>query len=163
VKVSSRAHYGLRAMTQLARAYEHGLLSLTEIARQEHLPLAYLEQLVGELRRSRLVEGTRGLHGGYRLSRPPAAITIGEIYRVLEGPVAPVECTAEDYKPGACDVEDACLSRSVWVRVQHSINEVLDSMTLADLCEGCVAPTANPFVALEMLHSSAKIGCEIKR
>ena len=58
-------------MTELARAYGQGLLSLAEISRTEMLPLAYLEQLIGELRRAGLVEGVRGLHGGYRLTRRP--------------------------------------------------------------------------------------------
>ena len=71
LKVSTRVHYGLRAMTELARAHGQGLLSLAEISRTEMLPLAYLEQLIGELRRAGLVEGVRGLHGGYRLD-PPA-------------------------------------------------------------------------------------------
>jgi Rrf2 family transcriptional regulator, cysteine metabolism repressor len=160
VKVSSRAHYGLRAMTQLARSFDGGLLSLTEIARAEHLPLAYLEQLVAELRRARLVEGTRGLHGGYRLSRPPTTITVGEVYRVLEGPISPVECTAEDYQPGGCDLEQECLSRSVWARVQESISKVLDSTTLADLLAPSAAPRSDSMIMLEMVHDvSGKAGC----
>jgi Rrf2 family protein len=148
-------------MGQLARAYDTGLLSLTEIARTEHLPLAYLEQLVGELRRAGLVEGTRGLHGGYRLSRAPSQITVGEIYRVLEGPVAPVECTAEDYQPGACDMEHGCLSRSVWTRVQQSINQVLDSTTLADLEASCGEPQPSVIFDFELLQNN-KTGCEIR-
>src|SRR5918911_492704 len=134
MKVSTRVHYGLRAMTGLARSYrDDRLLSIAEIARSEGLPLAYLEQLVGELRRAGLVEGTRGVRGGYRLARPPQAITVGEVYRVLEGEVAPVECTAEDYLPGACAREPVCLSRGIWARVQAAILEVLDSTTLDDL------------------------------
>src|SRR5918998_3882456 len=121
-------------MTELARSYGHGLLSLAEISRTELLPLAYLEQLVGELRRAGLVEGVRGLHGGYRLTRRPDEITVGEIYRVLEGAIAPVECTAEDYLPHSCEREAQCLSRSVWERVQQSISAVLDATTLNDLC-----------------------------
>lgn len=160
MKVSSRAHYGLRAMTQLSGAYGDGLLSLTEIARAEHLPLAYLEQVVAELRRAELVEGTRGLHGGYRLRRPPTEITVGEIYRVLEGPIAPVECTAEDYEPGACDLEDGCLSRSVWLRVQESISQVLDATTLADLQGGRQAVGAGSEHVLEMFQPiPMKAGC----
>src|SRR5947207_9880293 len=112
-------------MTQLSQAYGSGPLSLTEISRAEHLPLAYLEQLVGELRRAGLVEGTRGVHGGYRLSRAPETITVGEVYRVLEGEVAPVDCTAEDYTPGACARDLVCMSRSVWNRVQAAILGVL--------------------------------------
>src|SRR5215207_2809347 len=134
MKVSTRVHYGLRAMTELARSYRgERLLSISEIARNEALPLAYLEQLVGELRRAGLVEGTRGVRGGYRLARAPEAITVGDVYRVLEGEVAPVDCTAEDYQPGACNRELVCLSRSIWERVQAAILGVLDSTTLDDL------------------------------
>jgi Rrf2 family transcriptional regulator, cysteine metabolism repressor len=134
MKVSTRVHYGLRAMTELARSYrEDRLLSISEIARNEALPLAYLEQLVGELRRAGLVEGTRGVHGGYRLARAPEAITVGDVYRILEGEVAPVECTAEDYLPGSCARDLVCMSRSIWERVQAAILGVLDSTTLDDL------------------------------
>lgn len=134
MKVSTRAHYGLRAMTQLAQSHGHGLLSLAEIARAELLPLAYLEQLTAELRRAGLVEGVRGLHGGYRLTRAPDQITVGEIYRILEGAIAPVECTAETYLPHGCEREEGCLSRSVWTRVRDAIASVLDATTLEDLC-----------------------------
>jgi Rrf2 family cysteine metabolism transcriptional repressor len=121
VKVSTRVHYGLRAMTELARSYRNDrLLSIAEIARSEGLPVAYLEQLVGELRRAGLVEGTRGVRGGYRLARAPEAITVGEVYRVLEG-------------EGTCAREPVCLSRGIWARVQAAILGVLDSTTLDDL------------------------------
>jgi Rrf2 family protein len=123
-------------MTELARA--HGTdhpISISEIARIEGLPLAYLEQLVGELRRAGLVEGTRGVRGGYRLARSPGEMTVGDIYRVLEGEVAPVECTAEDYLPGSCSRDHGCMSRTIWDRVQDAILAVLDSTTLADLLE----------------------------
>jgi Rrf2 family protein len=149
MKVSTRVHYGLRAMTELARSYreEEKLLSTAEIARNEGLPVAYLEQLVGELRRSGLVEGTRGVRGGYRLARAPEAITVGEIYRVLEGEVAPVDCTAEDYLPGSCAREPVCLSRGIWARVQAAILGVLDTTTLDDL----LLTEGRQFVPLETL------------
>jgi Rrf2 family protein len=121
-------------MTELTRSYHQGgLLSISEIARNEDLPVAYLEQLVGELRRAGLVEGTRGVRGGYRLARAPEAITVGDVYRVLEGEVAPVDCTAEDYLPGSCGREPVCLSRGIWARVQSAILGVLNSTTLDDL------------------------------
>jgi Rrf2 family protein len=141
-------------MTELARSYrEQRLLSISEIARSEHLPLSYLEQLVGELRRAGLVEGTRGVRGGYRLSRAPEAITVGEVYRVLEGEVAPVDCTAEDYLPGTCNRETVCLSRSIWGRVQAAILGVLDSTTLDDLLlsEALLHGAAAHFVPLDAL------------
>jgi Rrf2 family transcriptional regulator, cysteine metabolism repressor len=156
MKVSTRVHYGLRAMTELARSHgEDRLISISEIARNEALPLAYLEQLVGELRRAGLVEGTRGVRGGYRLARPPAGITVGDIYRVLEGEVAPVECTAEDYHPGSCTRETVCLSRNIWERVQSAILAVLDNTTLDDLLLTEVLHNRSArFVPIETLGAS---------
>ena len=153
MKVSTRVHYGLRAMTELARSYRDARpLSISEIARNEGLPLAYLEQLVGELRRAALVEGTRGVRGGYRLARAPELITVGEVYRVLEGEVAPVDCTAEDYHPGACARDGVCLSRSIWDRVQAAILAVLDSTTLNDLLiTDALQHAAAHFVPLDSL------------
>lgn len=155
MKVSTRVHYGLRAMTELARGYADGrLLSIPEIARNEDLPVAYLEQLVGELRRARLVDGTRGVRGGYRLARPPEEITVGDVYRVLEGEVAPVECTAENYLPGSCIREPLCLSRSIWGRVQDAVLHVLDASTLLDLLTEQVQTGPAQFVPLESLTTS---------
>jgi Rrf2 family protein len=143
-------------MTELSRSYRQDrLLSISEIARNEDLPLAYLEQLVGELRRAGLVEGTRGVRGGYRLARPPAAITVGEVYRVLEGEVAPVDCTAEDYLPGACNRELVCLSRGIWERVQSAILGVLDSTSLDDLVlSEALQHAPAHFVPVESLSAS---------
>lgn len=135
MQFSSRTHYGLRAMTELARAYGQGPLALSEIAKTEHLPLAYLEQVIAPLRKAGLVGGTRGLRGGYQLTRPPSQIAVGHIVRVLEGPIVPVVCTSESYEPGSCEREPACASRLVWQRVRDSIARALDSITLADLCQ----------------------------
>ncbi|MCC7103660.1 MAG: Rrf2 family transcriptional regulator [Chloroflexi bacterium] len=163
MKISTRAHYGLRAATQLAKHFDRGVLSLTDIARMEHLPLAYLEQLMAELRRAGLVEGTRGLHGGYRLSRSPEAITVGEIYRGLEGPIAPVDCTAEDYRPGACDAEAGCLSRTVWQRVQDAISQVLNTITLADMQrQQAHGDWQSTFITLDQFQETSRsLGCPI--
>ncbi|MFN0073037.1 MAG: RrF2 family transcriptional regulator [Chloroflexota bacterium] len=163
MKVSTRAHYGLRAMTELAAAYEHGLMPLGEIARSEQLPLAYLEQLIAELRRAGLVEGIRGVHGGYRLARHPHQITVGDIYRVLEGPIAPVDCTTEDYLPGACAVEDSCVSRSVWSRVRDSIVSVLDSTSLQDLQQEHASAARPGIIPLETLRGVGDEHCVTER
>ena len=152
MKVSTRVHYGLRAMTELARSYrDDRLLSISEIARNEDLPLAYLEQLVGELRRAGLVEGTRGVRGGYKLARGPEHITVGDVYRILEGEVAPVDCTAEDYVPGSCTREQTCLSRDIWARVQAAVLGVLDATTLDDLLisDALQHAAATHFIKLE--------------
>ncbi|HEY6539145.1 MAG TPA: Rrf2 family transcriptional regulator [Candidatus Dormibacteraeota bacterium] len=133
MRISSRAHYGLRMMTELAKAHGGPPLSLAEIARREAMPLAYLEQLVGPLRRAGMVEGTRGLHGGYRLARQPQDVTVLEVVELMEGPVAPVECLAENYHAGACAREPECLSRPLWGRLQQAVKQVLGGTTLADM------------------------------
>ena len=87
---------------------------------------------------------------------------MGDIYRVLEGPIAPVECTAEDYQPGSCTVENGCLSRSIWLRVQESVSQVLNSTTLADLASGCAGPADRSANSLEMFQDvSKKVGCTV--
>lgn len=133
VKISSKGHYGLLAMAELARHYEQGLVSLAEIAAAEHLPLPYLEQIVAPLRMAGLVEATRGLHGGYRLARHPSQISVGEVVRRLEGPIALVDCTAEGYVSGSCEREPGCTSRGVWRQVSEAINQVLNTLSLSDL------------------------------
>ncbi len=134
MRVSSRAHYGLRMMTEFAKAHPDGRrLSLTEVARIEGLPLAYLEQLAAQLRRGGLVEATRGAHGGYTLARPPAEISVLDVVTSVEGEVAPVECVAHAYEPGSCVREGDCASRSLWQRLKVSIDAVLSGTSLADL------------------------------
>lgn len=133
MRVSSKAHYGLRMMTEFAKAYGSGPLSLAEVARNELLPLAYLEQLAASLRRGGLIDGTRGVHGGYVLSRPPEEISVLDIVGVVEGEVAPVECVAHGYETGSCLRETDCASRSLWKRLKDSIDAVLSATTLAEL------------------------------
>ena len=133
MKISSKGHYGLLAVAELARHYEERLVSLAEIASAERLPLPYLEQIVAPLRAAGLVEATRGLHGGYRLSRHPSQVSVGEVVRRLEGPIALVECTTEGYVSGTCEREPGCTSRGVWRQVSEAINQVLNTLSLADL------------------------------
>ena len=133
MRVSSKAHYGLRMMTEFAKAHGTGPLSIAEVARVEHLPVAYLEQLAAQLRRGGLVESTRGVHGGYTLSRAPESISVLDVVSVVEGEVAPVECVAHGYVSGSCIREGECASRPLWRRLKQSIDAVLSQTTLAEL------------------------------
>lgn len=144
MKVSTRGEYGMRAMVSLARAYGNGPLALSGIALDSSVPAAYLEQLLGVLRRSGLVVSTRGAHGGYELSRSPETIRVGDVYRVLEGPVAPMECVSEVVSDDLCPLIDGCATRVVWLKVRDNIVEALDSTTLADLVEGARARRSRP-------------------
>ena len=133
MKFSTKAHYGLRAMTELARGYYRGPLALADIAQAEGLSLGYLEQLMARLRRAGLVKATRGVHGGYHLVAPPSLVTVGDVLRALEGPIEPVRCASEVADRCDCQRHDSCRSRQVWERVRDTMAGLLDSMTLADL------------------------------
>ncbi|TAK31141.1 MAG: Rrf2 family transcriptional regulator [Chloroflexota bacterium] len=134
--LSTKGHYGLRAMTRLAETHGRQVLSLAEIAQAEGLPPAYLEQLVAPLRKAGLLKATRGVRGGYCLARHPAEITVGEVIRILEGPIGIVECASEVRSAGCCERETTCLSKPLWQRMRANIAQMLDSTTLADLSAG---------------------------
>ena len=135
MKISSRGEYGVRAMVALAHHYGSGPMSVAAVARASAVPPAYLEQLIGPLRKAGLVESKRGAQGGYQLSRPPASIRVGDVYRVMEGPVAPMDCVSEDPADQTCPLIEGCETRPVWLKVRDSIVEALDSTTLADLMD----------------------------
>lgn len=121
-------------MVQLGRHYGTGPASLAEIAAEEDLPRAYLEQLVVHLREAGLVASTRGARGGYELTRPPREIRMGEILRALEGPIVPMICASDDPEHATlCDRTASCTVNVLWVRVRDAIAGALDGMTLADL------------------------------
>lgn len=143
MKVSTRGEYGVRAMVALAHGYGNGPMSITEIARQSNVPPAYLEQLIAPLRRAALVQSKRGAHGGYMLTREPALIKIGDIYRVMEGPVAPMDCVSEDAEDQTCPLIVGCETRPIWLKVRDSIVDALDSTTLGDLAKTPPASSSN--------------------
>jgi Rrf2 family protein len=133
---STKAEYGVRVMTHLARTGGSMPVPLGSIADAEGLPLAYLEHLVQRLRRAELVESRRGAHGGYTLARPASDITMAEVVEALEGNLAPIECITPE---GLCHREVAgetpCPTKLLWTRVQGSIVRTLNEMTLADLTQ----------------------------
>ncbi|CAN5778842.1 Rrf2 family transcriptional regulator [soil metagenome] len=133
MKVSTRGEYGVRAMVTLAKRHGTGPASIATIAEESAIPYSYLEQLIAPLKRAGLVESRRGAAGGYQLSRPPGEMRIGEIYRAMEGPIAPMDCVSEDTDVQTCPLIPNCETRPVWMSVRDSIAQTLDSMTLADL------------------------------
>jgi Rrf2 family protein len=145
MKISTRTEYGIRFLVTLARADEDGCLSLTEIAKREKLPHAYLEQLVRDLRRAGLVTATRGQSGGYALGRDAAAITMSDAVRALEGPLLEMPCSgASDLEH--CDRPQPCSVHEVFQRVYESLHGVLGSTTLAEVAATAGGPPYPPAV-----------------
>jgi Rrf2 family cysteine metabolism transcriptional repressor len=139
MKLSTRAEYGIRVLVALARAEGGGPVSLATVARTQKLPHAYLEQLVGDLRRAQLVSATRGKSGGYRLTRPAAEISLIEAMRALDGPILEMPCAGSDNlevcaRPQDCSVHD------VFQRVHESLEGVLSATNLAEVATAAGGP-----------------------
>jgi Rrf2 family protein len=132
MKLSTRGRYGLAALYELALRGSDDPVSLREVAEGQGLSENYLEQLFLTLRRANLVTGVRGAQGGYFLARPAEEITVGDVIRALEGPIAPVSCVTES-QPCNRGGAVGCPTRPVWVRLAECMSHVLDSITLADL------------------------------
>ena len=133
MKLSTKGRYGVTAMYDLAMHVGMGPISLKSVAERQEISEHYLEQLMGQLRKAGLVKSTRGAQGGYMLTKIPGEITVGDIVRVMEGPIAPVDCLLSD-TPSCCQKAGRCVTRGVWRKVGESIAKVLDDITLADLC-----------------------------
>jgi len=119
-------------MSEFARHFGQGPLSLTEVAQKQGLSQAYLEQIAIDLRRAGLLHSKRGAQGGYYLARAPEAMTAGDVIRALEGSILPIQCVA-DQKCVPCSIENGCSARDLWEEVRDRLVETLDSITLADL------------------------------
>lgn len=135
MKISSRGRYGVRAMFELALHHNEGSIPLKIVAQNQDISENYLEQLIASLRKAGLVKSIRGAQGGYMLAKDPGEITVGDIVRVLEGPLDLVECVKETHGDQGCCKADECVTRMVWAKLRDKINEVLDETTLADMCE----------------------------
>lgn len=124
MKISTKGRYGLTIMIELAKKHGEGPTSLKSIAQTNDLSEHYLEQnFIAPLRNAGLVKSIRGAYGGYVLSKEPTKITAGDIIRVLEGPISPVE-GIEDEEPA---------KRELWMRIRDAVKDVLDNTTLEDL------------------------------
>lgn len=117
-------------MFDLAQNVGCGPQTIRAIAERQMVPEQYLEQIIGTLRREGLVTSVRGAQGGYMLAREPSEITIGELMRLLEGPVLMADCLGD---ADACVRSGQCPSRLVWERLTDCINHVLDGITLQDM------------------------------
>ena len=132
MKLSTKGKYGVRAVFEIARHYGKGPITIKEIADRQGISFSYLEQILHKLGKSGVIESVRGPAGGYLLARKPAELTIGDIVRSLEGPIALSHCL-EPGEPGDCNQADDCVARMVWTKVGAKIEEALDSISFNDL------------------------------
>ena len=131
MKFSTKSRYALRLMAELARYAPGTTVSLKEISERQNLSLKYLEQIVTPLARVGLGKSERGSQGGYRLSRPAAQITAGDILRAVEGEIVPVPCLATSAE--SCPHRAQCETLGFWEGLNQVINQYIDSSTLEKL------------------------------
>jgi Rrf2 family transcriptional regulator, cysteine metabolism repressor len=137
VRLSKKSEYGLRALIELTLAHEeHTTLQRHQIAKRQHIPIEFLEQILLALKRAGLLASRRGLKGGYTLIKPPGEITVGQVIRILDGPLAPIGCVSKTayQKCRDCPYADKaeCPVQHVMGPVRDAIAGILDNCTLND-------------------------------
>jgi len=130
LRVTKLADYGIVILTRLARQGE-ATCSARGMAAESRLPLPVVSKILKLLARHELVASHRGIKGGYALARRPEEITLAQVIRALEGPVAVTECTDKIY--GDCGLEKGCPVRGNWHRINHAIGQALETITLAEM------------------------------
>jgi Rrf2 family protein len=138
VRLSKRGEYGLRAMIALAEPALEGdapqMKQIKEISLRENISVKFLEQILLTLKNAGLLHSKMGVGGGYYLARSASEITLGQIFRVLDGPVAPIKCVSQmAYEPCGCPDEETCGLRLVMGDVRNAIADILDNTSLADV------------------------------
>ncbi|MDP1808289.1 MAG: Rrf2 family transcriptional regulator [Actinomycetota bacterium] len=133
MRISAKGDYATRAVLDLAINHKAGGVSrIHAIAERQHIPVKYLENILLLLNRAGVVRSRRGNQGGYYLARPPESITVGEVIRIVDGPLAPISC-ASTTAYEECPEEAACGLRSVWLEARNALAKVLDNTTFADV------------------------------
>ena len=136
MKLSLRGEYALRALIVLGLNYGDSVVRIHSISEQQNIPKRFLEQILNDLKSAGVVESRRGMAGGYRLSKPPEHISLAQVIRHIEGPLAPVNCVSEKfYARCSCPDESKCGIRSVMKEVRDAIVKILEGVSVAELCE----------------------------
>ncbi len=131
--VSTKGRYALRVMLALAEEKSDNYIPLKEIAEKEDISLKYLESILVVLSRAGFVDALRGRGGGYRLSKPPSAYTVGSILQLTEGSMASVSCP--ECADGACNRSGECKTLPLWKNLDKIVSAYLEGITLEDLTD----------------------------
>lgn len=134
MKISTKGRYALRIIIDFAEhSCDKEYIALKDVAARQDLSLKYIEKILPQLVKGKIIEGVHGKGGGYKLLRKPAQFTVGEILRLTEGELAPVSCLGCDAE--VCDRKDRCKTIKMWEKLYELINNFFDSVTIADLMD----------------------------
>jgi Rrf2 family protein len=141
--LTRKGKYGLKAMLVLAKEYGGGPVLISELAEREQIPKKFLENILLDMKHRGLVRSRKGPHGGYQLGRPPERISVGEIIRALDGPLALVSCVSQTaYAPcEECVTERDCIVRRVFQQVRDETARILDGTSLASAASASAGPS----------------------
>jgi Rrf2 family protein len=133
--ISSKTKYGLHALIHLAKAYGKGPVLISDLAEEERIPKKFLEAILLELKNHGVLDSKKGKGGGYQLAKPSRDIKLGEVIRILEGPLAPVPCVSQTAytRCKECRDETSCCIKLVMKEVRDAISNILDKTTLEDM------------------------------
>jgi Rrf2 family transcriptional regulator, cysteine metabolism repressor len=134
MRLSTKGEYASRAMLELSVRYEEGPLHGYEIATAQEIPQGFLEQILLLLKRAGYIKSRKGRSGGYQLAKPPSEITVAEVIRVMDGPLAPIDCVSV-MAHAPCPMEKTCGLRWLWKEVRDSVAEILERTTFAELVD----------------------------
>lgn len=134
MNLSQKCQYAIRSLLELAKSFGEGPIRISKIAEKQAIPPRFLENILNELKSTGLIESRRGAHGGYLLIKDPDKITVGDIIRLIEGPLDPVQCTGEKNDP-SCALRGKCALIDLWKRAKTAVEEVYDGTTFKDLVE----------------------------
>ena len=133
--ISSKTKYGLHALMHLCEKYNQGSILIADLAREEGIPKKFLESILLNLKNHGILQSKKGKGGGYQLARNPSEIKVGQVIRILDGPLAPVSCVSQTgYKPcKECKDEHHCGIRLVMKDVREAMANILDKTSLSDV------------------------------
>jgi FeS assembly SUF system regulator len=152
LKLGKLADYGTMIVTVLAAEPER-LYSAQELSGRTHVAAPTVSKLLKQLTKSGLVESLRGSHGGYKLSRPPAAITVADVIAAIDGPIGLTQCSVHK---GDCAVESFCGVRSNWRLINTAVHQALKAVTLADMAKPLRRPDERREAVLSFLRVSSR-------
>ena len=133
MRISTKGRYALRMLVDLAEHREDGFIALGDVAKRQEISKKYLEQIIPIFNHSGILRANRGAQGGYMLARPASQISVGEVLRITEGSLAPVDCAGAD--PVECKRSANCDTLPVWQGLYQLISDYLDGITLQTILD----------------------------
>jgi Rrf2 family protein len=133
MRLSKEGEYALRAMIELSLNYRKGIVHIHDIAQRERIPEKFLERILLTLKKAGLLKSTRGKNGGYSLMMPPDKISLAQVIRIIDGPLAPIGCVSK-WAHISCPDEKNCGLYSVMREVRNAIAKILEGVTFAEVC-----------------------------